>query len=166
MSAFICGQNHFKALAIFAAERTGGYGWAHLRVDPRYIKGLSHPQAEARGLENLTMPELATLYADTLYRENVRSVRHRYPESGRDNLPGPIGDPGFIAIKARDTAHRFPVSPVDVLKMCDCLEYQSCETGDWNDTLACKLLGSIRKAAIRQLPGYDDAPWEYSREAS
>jgi hypothetical protein len=52
------------------------------------------------------------------------------------------------------------LNPVSILKLCDCLEYQSCETEDYNETVAYRLLNVIRRAAIRILPGYDDAKWE------
>ena len=162
MSAFICGPDHFKALAIFASARAGGYGNGHLRVDPRYVEGLTHPEAAARGIEHLTQSELATLYADTLYQENVRSVQARYPDDRRDNLPGPLNDPGFIEVTHRDIQNgRLRLQPVALLKMCDCLEYQSCETEDYRSTVAYRLLNAMRKAMIHDLPGYDDAPWDF-----
>lgn len=161
MSAFICGADHFKALALFAAARTGGYGMAHLRVDPRYVQGLTHPQHSERGLENFTERELASLYADVLYQENVRSVAYRYEDTPRDKLPGPLADSGFVGITNRDIVERFRLAPVAILKMCDCLEYQSCETPDYRESVAWNLLGAIRKAAIRELPGYEEAPWDF-----
>lgn len=158
MSAFICGPDHFKALALFAARRRHG-SW---NVDPRYIDGLTHPEAEIRGIENLNDYELATLYADTLYRENVRSVAHRYPDLARDDLPGPIADAGFVDVLPRETTRSdLHLQPVEILKMCDCTEYQSCETDDWRETVAYRLLNAIRRAAIRALPGYEDAPWDF-----
>lgn len=158
MSAFICGPDHFKALAMFAARRQHG-SWI---VDPRYIDGLTHPEAALRGIENLNDYELATLYADTLYRENVRSVAYRYPDCARDNLPGPLADAGFVDVSPRDLARRdLLLQPVEILKMCDCLEYQSCETKDWPASVAHRLLNAIRRAAVRALPGYEDAPWDF-----
>ena len=154
MSAFICGPDHFKVLAIFAASRSHG----SLNVDPRYIKGLV-------GDHNSTTTDLATLYADTLYRENIRSVRGRYPEDKWDDLPGPIVKPLHIVVDSRDqTLAKYRPSPVAILKMCDCLEYQSCETEDYRQTVAFALLDSIRRAAIRRLVGYEDAPWDFYAE--
>ena len=86
MSAYICSPDHFIALAVFAAGRKQGRDW---RVDPRYVKGLTHPEAAQRGIEHLCDYELGTLYADTLFQENIRSVRTRYPNDKRDELPGP-----------------------------------------------------------------------------
>lgn len=152
MSAFICGPDHFKVLALFAASR-GSFG---RRVDPRYIDELKYA-------EQFSETKLANLYADVLYQENVRSVWHRYPDDARSELPGPCDDPGHVTITHRDEANpkliRMPA--VAILKMCDCLEYQSCETEDYRKSVAFALLNRIRDAAINLLPGYDDAPWDY-----
>lgn len=159
MSAYICGPDHFIALAVFATHRKAGRDWA---VDPRYVKGLTHPEAALRGLENFNNYELATLYADTLFQENIRSVRARYPNDRRDDLPGPCVLPLHIVVRYEHFAHaKWRLSPVAILKMCDGLEYQSCETEDWEQTVAYRLLQSIRRAAVRALPGYDKAPWDF-----
>lgn len=154
MSAFICGPDLFKALAIFSASH-GSFG---TRVDPRYIDGLRGTPAE-----QLADRDLANFYADILYRENVRSVQYRYSNIPRNDLPGPCEDPGHVTISNRDMAapKYVRVKALWVLKMCDCLDYQSCETDDWRETLAFRLLQSIRAAAVHALPGYDDAPWDY-----
>ena len=151
MSAFICGPDHFKALAIFAASRRHG----SLNVDPRYIKGIKADHED-------TVTGLATIYADILYQENIRSVRGRYPGDKWDGLPGPIEKPIHIVVASEDQVkaiYRLP--PVSILKMCDCLEYQSCETDDYRHTVAFALLDSIRRAAIHCLAGYENAPWDY-----
>jgi len=82
-----------------------------------------------------------------LFEENCRSVDYRYGEvNPRDyryeNRPG-----------ARE------LSPVQILKACNCLEYQSCEHPDWEDSRARACLASIRAQAVRMLPGYEDADW-------
>lgn len=151
MSAFICGPDHFKALAIFAASRRH----ASLRVDPRYLPGL-------KGDHNDTQASLASLYADTLYRENIRSVRGRYPDDTWETMPGPNVKPLHIVVTGADVCSpKYQLRPVALLKMCDCLEYQSCENDDYRQTVAFDLLDRIRGAAINALPGYEDAPWDY-----
>lgn len=88
--------------------------------------------------------------AALLYAENVRSVNHRYPNHPPEE---PVSfDPGEVT--------RAPLlSPVQCIKACDCLEYQSCEHPEWQDSVARKVLRNIRAEAIRRLPGYDEAPW-------
>lgn len=169
MSAYICNPDHIKALAIYAANRnhTG------IKVDPRYVRGLDKaPQVEAfdgalRGLHNLNNYELATLYANVMYAENIRSVSARYPNDSFDDLPGLVEKPRSIEITSRDFINpQYKLKSVSILKMCSCLEYQSCETDDWESTVAYRLIDSIRAAAIRSLPGYEDAPWEFHTQTA
>ena len=163
MSAFVCSPSHFQAIAAFASTRIRG----DFRVDPRYVKGLDKvaeqyiENAITRGVNNLSSDELATIYANILYSENIRSVSARYPNDKFDDLPGLIDKPMHIMPTIRYSQY---VSATMILKMLDCLQYQSCETSDYEKTLAYRLLCSIRRAAIRSLPGYDSAPWEFTGE--
>lgn len=153
MSAFICGTDHFKALALFCVARQHG----SMNVDPRYVEELP------ANVDQHRETAVATMYANILYLENVRSVECRYPDSSADNLPGEFYKPATITVTAQDVCYceKYRVSPVAILKMCDCLEYQSCETDDYRSTLAYALLNKIRRAAIHNLPGYDDGPWDF-----
>ena len=163
MSAFICGPDHFIALAVFATHRNPGSGF---RVDPRYVSGMDHPEAAQRGIENLTRTELATLYANVLYAANIRSVLARYPNDTLESAPGLIEKPEQIEVTHKHVMHpNWILKSVQILKMCDCLEYQSNEADDWKESTACNLLNAIRRAAVRALPGYDDAPWDYDAPA-
>jgi len=81
-----------------------------------------------------------------LVNENYRSVNYRYRE--------------------RDEPHTFryrpyikPLKPVEVIKLCDCYDYQSCETDDYEKSEAYRLIQGIRSKALHLLPGYADAPW-------
>jgi hypothetical protein len=156
MSAFVCGQDHFIALAVFAVARQHG----SRNVDPRYLKGCER-------LEQYGDTQLASAYADILYAENMRSVLTRYPNDTEDTAPGPIDKPDSITVTGRHICSpKYRLPPVSILKMCDCLEYQSCETDDYRQTLAFDLLDRIRGAAIHCLPGYDGAPWDYDATES
>jgi len=141
MSAYVCSKAHFKALAIFAVRKSCG----SLFVDPRYVDG-------AKDVEGTDLNVIATRYAAILLAENVRSVRERYADD--------IGDYDEIEISKSEVLMPKALSPVTILKLCNCLAYQSCETDDWETTNAHKLLQQIKDAAIRILPGYDEAPWE------
>jgi len=92
------------------------------------------------------------LLATILYRENVRSVQHRYPN---DSFESP--ERLMIGRYRRQIA-----DPVQLLKMCQCLDYQSCETTEWEQSTAYKILQSIISAAIGDLPGYREAAWEFT----
>lgn len=91
--------------------------------------------------------------AATLYAANVASVNHRYGESESEELPG--GE--FVRLLA--------VPAMWVVKACDCVQYQSCERGDYYSSEAWEILEQIRRAAVRALPGYDDAPWGVPSDA-
>ena len=92
-------------------------------------------------------PATPASVAAELFEENCRSVDHRYAEvNARD-----------YRYTARAGARE--LSPVQVLKACNCLEYQSCEHPGWEDSQARANLEVIRAYAVRQLPGYEDADW-------
>lgn len=142
MSAFICNPEHFHALAAFATQ---GNVYSPAGIEPAWLR--------SRCEEYLVTPERehdATV-ARILYLENVRSVDYRYGEKNEI-------DPEYWNIRSYPPVN----NPVHILKMCACLEYQSCETPDYRDSLAYLLLTRIRAKAIKSLPGYEDAPWDYS----
>lgn len=88
--------------------------------------------------------------ANTLMAENVRSVDYRYNEK----------NPFFPVRSAlSDPIDGLKVSVVQALKLCDCLEYQSCETPDYYQTEAYSLLNDLRKLLIHSLDGYEEADW-------
>lgn len=153
MSAFVCSEEHFKALALFATSRDGS---RRFKIDPRLIlQGYIEATPNRRGL--------ASIYADILYQENIRSVRERYPEDAWEEIPGPIIKPLHIIVCWKDEdCGAMRLNPVAILKLCDSLQYQSCETENYEQTTAYKLLHAIRQAAIRALPGYDGAPWAFT----
>jgi hypothetical protein len=84
--------------------------------------------------------------AQLLLDENVRSVNFRYKEEG---------EAGQIVYQL-DAPE---LTAVQVIKLAQCLEYQSCETPDWEGTMAKKFLDAITSLAITKLPGYEEAPW-------
>ncbi len=148
MSAYVVSPNHIKALALYA---TGYNHHGGPRIKPCY---LDLPDDGKGRLD------LANQYAEILYRENIRSVGARYPGDTIESMPGLTLKPITVNITPTDTqAPRLALSPVAILKLCDGLEYQSCETEDYRQTVAFKLLDSIRCHAICELPGYDEAKW-------
>jgi len=83
---------------------------------------------------------------DRLLAQNTRSVNERY----RANDVNP---------SYRFTQFTGPMTSVEVLKACDCYDYQACETDDYDQTEAHELIAKIRSEAIRRLAGYSDAKW-------
>lgn len=89
----------------------------------------------------------APAIAAMLYSENVRSVNHRYSE------------------RAKRTGHTFRpeswahLSPADIVRACDCLDYQSWEHKGWERSEAKRALRAIRERAIDSLTTQSSA-WE------
>jgi hypothetical protein len=82
-----------------------------------------------------------------LYRQNVRSVDARYQEGNE-----------VESLRYRPTG-RPAVSAVQMIKACNCYDYQACETDDYYETLAYAISDAIRAAAGRLVPGYEEASW-------
>lgn len=97
--------------------------------------------------------ELGQLLLD----ENVRSVRYRYDD-----------DENMIPYYARQPYcfEPLPFRPtvVELLKALNCYIYESCEHPDWEDSMAYKIVMLIRNHAIYMLPGYEEAPWEWTED--
>lgn len=148
MSAFVCGPDHIRQIAIFAALPPTRGIRREYNVDPRFVP-------DSGRFYKAETHELASHYAEILYQENVRSVLHRYPADNRSDY----------LLRCRVTRQHVnqhqPSTSVEIIKLCACLDYQSCETDDYRTTLAHDLLEQIKQAAIYELPGYEDAPWTY-----
>lgn len=134
-----------------------------------YFRG---PYADRESLEQagiiehhtakLVWTEAETIGA-VLYHQNWRSIEARYPDCvGRpERAPGPINASPYYAQK-----HVSAPQAVIALKSLACLEYQSCETDDYQQTLAYALLKWIEGICINAIPGYDEAPWGWEREVA
>ena len=83
-----------------------------------------------------------------LVDENYRSVNYRYS----DNT-----EPHVFQKK-----HVLP-SQVEIIKLCACYDYQSCETDDWEKTEAHAIMTGLRELAITSLPGYEEATWGWGQ---
>ena len=89
----------------------------------------------------------AQMFASMLYAANVRSVNARYHERTRTT--------GFVYRKA-------PIKqlmPIAIIKLCHCLDYQSCEVKQWARSDAKRFLDTVIDSAICHMPGYIDAKW-------
>jgi len=49
--------------------------------------------------------------------------------------------------------------PVEIIKAIHALDYQSCESPEWRDCEAKRILNAIMDASINQLPGMKEAAW-------
>lgn len=128
------------------------------QVSPNHIGAIVRWYLEnARYLGSQDEREPAKLMA-LLAAECNKSVRYRYSDA--DELPGYAGRTGRAPAVCDPQLDRYQqLTPVQVIKAVDCLEYQSCEHPTWETSAACRLLTRIRSEAIGQLPGYAEAEW-------
>lgn len=131
MSAFICTPKHINTIVSYAAQKDVAL----------YLTNDSGQRYRVRAERD---PELI---AECLTKANYDSVNFRYSESREV----PVGEYFPVA-----TAF---ISPAAIIKLCDCLDYQSCEVDGWEDTDAAKIISTIRNTAVVNVPGYSDAAW-------
>lgn len=141
MSAFVVGYDHIDGLMTYCLEGHRPYGVS-------YFLPLSGNRVE---INRRNVEEIGRI----LLEENEASVSYRYPDDDPDDLPGSGGE---TAAGYRFCRFDGRLSPVSILKACDCLEYQSCEHPGWEGSIAQCIVRGIKDAAVSDLPGYDDAP--------
>jgi hypothetical protein len=145
MSAYIVDHDHIDALLSYGIEQ-----------NVRYVVRESSSIVE---INSTNATEIGRILLD----ENERSVRHRYPDTDVDELPGTIGQ-NAANYKFRRWPQRSALVALTILKACDGFDYQACETDDYRQSIAYSVIDAIRGYAIRRLPGYSDTPgWIMSR---
>ena len=159
MSAFICSFLHIKSLAIFATQKTGRQ-FSHYTKSPEgqwvntameefplvYLNFSEH--------HDLSNP---TTVARILMTENIKSVCARYNEDEDKYYWHELN----VDVTPTDISHFHTLgfTPVQLIKLIHCLDYQSREHGEWDGSLARKILAALEDHLIIELPGYQDAPW-------
>lgn len=139
MSAFRCSNDHLRALVLYA--RAIGV----FEDDPTApIEG----RASALALAMLARANDANL--EFLYGDPPR------PPPVLDRIQWPAGAPRIPTVAHPDARLR---SIVVALKLIACFEYQSSDAPTWPDSEARKWCDALRNRLIRELPGYEAAPW-------
>ena len=153
MSAYVCDRGHIDYLIQAALSRRlhpshscQTWIWDRNRTAGTYKRG------ELRASDHAEADRVGQM----LWDENVASVRFRYGDDDQP-LPGPI-DCDYQYGRFRHSPY-VSIDPVQVLKACDCLEYQSCEHDGWDASEAKAFIRSLRSAAWHALPGYEEATW-------
>lgn len=148
MSAYVCNPEHIGVLAN-----------AMSRADIR-ING-----------QKLNPKEMAVALANA----NYASIEARYPGQW-DLMSGGCSLIAFRAQCAKEATRPDPnLKPIDFIKIAQGFAYQACEYERWMEPAfggvgPCESWlreGHIQQFIahmIRQMPGYDDAPWHYERE--
>ena len=129
MSAFVVHRNH--VLYLVAAMLPGALG--------RYPFSYCHVGRAV----TIDTPAAAAIAANVLAAENARSVRARYGE--RNDAPADT----FRASQVPNLVTS--IDPAQVMRSVECLEYQSCETADWETTEAAAMLRALYRQAAHVL---------------
>jgi len=79
-----------------------------------------------------------------LLDENYKSVNARY---NKDNKPHTFR---FLPVK---------MEPIEVVRLCHGYNYQACEHDGWETSEAKEISRQIEHYAIKDVPGYQEAPW-------
>lgn len=178
MSAYIVGLPHIDAMVAL-----GLYGPRGVPVDPEHAwtvlswyasdprAALAEPADEAEHLRRLDelrrelRPETADATGEMLLAANVASVSYRYREEPTDGtLPGPVDTYYLRPYSApRRIVHAAMPSTVEGLALLAGYEYQACEVPDWDGSEAERFVTALRSRLILRLPGWDAAPWEWTR---
>ena len=124
-------------------------------VTPRTIKAIVQAikESDLKTYHGLTREEAAEL----LYDENVKSLHARYGDKLSSTEKGDY----LRRVKGKGWEYiAFPnSSPLSIIKINKCWQYQSCEHEGHEETKAWKLTDAIISRQIDELPGYDQAPW-------
>jgi hypothetical protein len=92
------------------------------------------------------IPESMDELGQELWRENYRSVNHRYSE--RKKTPKYKYEP-----RGRGT------SAIEFIKLLSSLDYQSCEHPGWGKSKARRYIRELVYRACSQLSEWDEAAW-------
>ena len=90
-----------------------------------------------------------------LWAENHASVDYRYSET--TPVPTYVFRPKCNGSTCSQPTRL--LTPLDFIKLCQSLKYQSCEHPGWEASFAFDFLNRVISAAIAALPGYDKAFW-------
>jgi hypothetical protein len=158
VSSFEVSDTHIDVLVSAALQRRAGehLRWHHGEI-PAAAPGemLAGGEAYMEALERTRREvnhETAEHWGAVLVAANKDSVNYRYDADE-------IEDPYQL------TAYVGTFNPVAVLRALDCYEYQACDTPAWKTSEARSFCEALRRRTIRDLSGYDKAPYEINDAA-
>lgn len=129
MSAYIVSNNHINVIVSwFMDYRKDSQLWYELNGQYGYMSAEDAPKV-----------------AYELYKQNVRSVNYHYNDNQTDELYQ------FEQVKNAKQAY----SLAEIAGALDGLEYQSCETDDYHQTDAYKIITSMRKDLLKRVQERD-----------
>ncbi len=156
MSAYIVDKQHILYLVEAAMCRVIMCGSSAFRwYTNDNTKPGGYGLSELRPVDFIRAAEVANM----LWMENIKSVSARYPNESSATLPGPRNQ-DFVVVETDFNGLRWDgFSAPQILKACDCLEYQSCEHEGWEASESKAFLDTLRKAAWHTVAGYEEAEW-------
>lgn len=131
MSTFIVSDNHINAML----------SWANMNC-------MDLVCLNDKTVLDFSIPEDLQKMAEVLSETNYHSVNTYYND--HDVLEGNIT---FVF------SYKM-LSPVEIIKACQCYDYQCSDLSDYEDSDADRISKTIMNRAIAKLPGYADAKWE------
>lgn len=154
MSAWLVDREHIRFLVTAAMSRTlhslpgthHSWTWDVDRAAGTYKRADLH--CTGGGHRSDGTEQDAHAVGQMLWDENAASIAYRY--HSHDEEP---------VVYGRHQRSRHPVTAAAIFNACDCYEYQSCEHPGWETSQAKVFVESLRSAAMRIVPGYDQQPW-------
>ena len=143
MSAFVVGKEHINKICTAA-------------LLARYGKMTYYYNEERHPVDDETIDSIGQMLLD----ENVKSVMYRYKDSQLTDLPGKTDAEYIIPFKY--IVELSSLSGIQIIKLIQCLEYQSCEHPEWKTSEAYAFLEALIRRQFDRIPGYDDAKWEWT----
>lgn len=132
MSAFMCTDEHISAIIEYGSLM----GCAMYDCDGASM--------EFKGNEKYL--------AQILKTANIESLNERYNE-----------DTDFEEVRYIQRASSewadFPYDAVQMMKLCDCFNYQACEVEKYESTPAFRIVETVKGWACRRVDGWEQAQW-------
>lgn len=124
-------------------------------------------------VSNEHIRELAVFWAlrcerlPTMDREQAKKAFHALAllnaQAVADRYGGELDVPVYEITEAH-VCYRKVTDPVAILRMVAGLRYQCIDADEYDHFPGRGIMEQIERAAIRALPGYQDAPWEYMED--
>tara|TARA_R110002020_G_scaffold110804_3_gene255938 strand:+ start:1337 stop:1804 length:468 start_codon:yes stop_codon:yes gene_type:complete len=154
MSAFLVNEDHIAELvkAFYKFDKFGGT-WRNLSTG-----GEIDIDVNKFGEEKLAV-------AYFLAWANIESLKARY---GEESAMTSFSVSGYCASvhQATRNINNADLSLPELIRMCDCLNYQSCEVDDYYNSDQCHILKRIKEcfvyALVEKSLSDDDIQWEYA----
>lgn len=137
MSAFMVSDDHINAIVLAAREGDMSYE-------------LNGVWKKVKGNEQ----ECANL----LYEANAESVYSRYPSERPKRVES---DSEWATSDENSIVYVSPrlLSGIQIIKLCQCFNYQACEVDDYEKTWASAFINRVIANQVHRIEGYDEAEW-------